>query len=117
MLGLHWTSDIYRLTNREIDLRIDRMSKVFEIIPIARKKLSRRGISEAWVEETINLPDQTLDGYGGRKVAQKKYVIEQKEYLLRVIYEEKGEINLVITGYLTSHIERYWQEGKDENRI
>ena len=93
------------------------MAKVFEIIPIARKKLSRRGISEAWVEKTINLPDQTLDGYGGRKVAQKKYVIEQKEYLLRVIYEEKGEINLVITGYLTSHIERYWQEGKDENRI
>ena len=53
------------------------MSKIFEIIPIARKKLSRRGISEAWVKETIDVPDQTLDGYGGRKVAQKKYMIEQ----------------------------------------
>ena len=29
----------------------------------------------------------------------------------------EGEINVVITGYLTSHIERYWKEGKDENRI
>ena len=68
------------------------------------------------MKETIDVPDQTLDGYGGRKVAQKKYMIEQKEYLLRVIYEEKkGEINVVITGYLTSHIERYWKEGKDEN--
>jgi len=104
------------LTNRKIDSRIDKMSNIFEIIPIARKKLNRRGISEAWVKETIDVPDQTLDGYGGRKVAQKKYMIEQKEYLLRVIYEEKkGEINVVITGYLTSHIERYWKEGKDEN--
>ena len=93
------------------------MPKVFEIIPIARKKLNRRGISEVWVKETIDLPDQTLDGYGGRKVAQKKYTIKQKEYLLRVIYEEKGEINVVITSYLTSHIERYWEGGKDENRI
>jgi len=91
------------------------MSKISEIIPIARKKLSRRGISEEWVKETVDLPDQTLDGYGGRKVAQKKYMIEQKEYLLRVIYEEKEEINRVITAYLTSHIDRYWKGDKDEN--
>jgi len=60
-------------------------------------------------------PDSRLDGYGGRKVAQKKYMIEQKEYLLRVIYEEKEEINRVITAYLTSHIDRYWKGDKDEN--
>jgi hypothetical protein len=43
--------------------------------------------------------------------------MRQKEYLLRLIYEEKGEINVVITGYLTSYIERYWKEGKGENRV
>jgi hypothetical protein len=91
------------------------MSKIIEIIPIARKKLRRRCISEEWVKETIDLPDQALDGYGGRRVAQKKYMIEQKEYLLRVIYEEKEEINIIITAYLTSHVERYWKGGNDEN--
>lgn len=91
------------------------MSKITEIIPIARKKLRRRGISEERVKETIDLPDQTVVGYGGRKVAQKRYMMEQKEYLLRVIYEEKEEINRVITAYLTSHIDRYWKGDKDEN--
>ena len=28
--------------------------KKIEIIPIARKKLERRGISEEWIKETIN---------------------------------------------------------------
>ncbi len=91
------------------------MLKISEIIPLARKKLRRRGISEEWVKETIDLPDQTLDGYGGRKVAQKKYMIKQKEYLLRVIYEEKEEINRVITAYLTSQIDRYRKGDNDEN--
>ena len=87
----------------------------FEIIPIARKKLRRRGIPEEWIRETLNLPGQTVDGYGGRKVAHKKYRIEHEEYLLRVIYEEKEELKKVVTAYLTSQIERYWKEEEDEN--
>ncbi len=31
---------------------------------------------------------QVVDGYGGRKVAYKKFSINDKEYLLRVIYVE-----------------------------
>jgi hypothetical protein len=81
-----------------------------EIIPIARRKLERRGIPEDWIRETINSPTQVVEGYGGRKVAHKKYVIEDKEYLLRVIYEEKEELNVILTAYLTSQIMRYWKE-------
>lgn len=86
--------------------------KKIEIIPIARKKLSRRGISEDWIKETITNPDQLVQGYGGRKVAQRKYMIEDKEYLLRVVFEEKEESCNVVTGYLTSQIDRYWEEIK-----
>lgn len=86
-----------------------------EIIPIARKKLERRGLSEEWIRETINQPDQTVGGYGGRKVAQKKYVLANKEYLLRVIYEEQEDLGVVITAYLTSQVVRYWAEGEDED--
>jgi len=86
-----------------------------KIIPIADKKLKRRGISKKWVRETLNSPIQIVEGYGGRKVAHGKYMIEDKEYLLRVVYEDKDMQKVVITAYLTSQIERYWEEGKDEN--
>jgi hypothetical protein len=42
-----------------------------EIIPIARRKIERRGIPEQWVIETLTSPSQIDDGYGNRKVAQK----------------------------------------------
>ena len=52
-----------------------------------------------------------------RKVAQRRYIVEGKEYLLRVIYEEREDMYEVVTAYLTSQIERYWKGGEDENRI
>ena len=89
--------------------------KKIEIIPIAKKKSGRRGIPEEWITETLNFPSQTVEGYGGRKVAHKTYRIENKEYLLRVVYEEKEDVNIVLTAYLTSQVARYWKEGKDED--
>ena len=86
--------------------------KHIEIIPIAKKKLARRGIPEDWIKETLNNPDQVVEGYGGRKVAQRKYTVENKEYLLRVVFEEKEESCDVITCYLTSQINRYWEDIK-----
>ena len=84
--------------------------KRIEIVPIARKKLHQRGIPESWVLETITTPDQIADGYGNRSVAQKKYSVRGKEYLFRVVFEDKEDCFLVITGYLTSQISRYWKE-------
>jgi len=89
--------------------------KGIEIIPIARKKLERRGIPEEWVRETINSPGQIVDGYGGRKVGHNKYMKEGREYLLRVVYEEKEDRKVVLTAYLTSQVKRYWKEEKDED--
>lgn len=44
-------------------------------------------------------------------------MIGDKEYLLRVVFEEKEGYYSVVTGYLTSQIQRYWKEEKSENRI
>ena len=99
------------ILSTEVFLRV----KKIEIIPLAEKKAKRRGISQEWIEETIRFPAQIVEGYGGRKVAQKKYIVKNKEYLLRAIYEEKEETQEVVTAYLTSRIERYWMEGKDED--
>ena len=81
-----------------------------QIIPIADKKLKRRGVSKKMVRETLNSPVQIVEGYGGRKVAHRKYMIEDKECLLRVIYEEKDMQKVVVAASLTSQIERYWEE-------
>lgn len=84
--------------------------KKLSIISLAEKKLQRRSIPEEWIFELINCPAQIVEGYGGRKIAQKKYVIENKEYLLRAIYEENADQIEVITAYLTSQVKRYWKE-------
>ena len=88
----------------------DPTSKDIDIIPLARKKLARRKIPEPWVIETLRVPTQVVEGYGGRRVAQKRIAKEGKEYLLRVVYEETGTAYVVITAYLTSDFMRYWRE-------
>ena len=58
----------------------------------------------------IHLLKEKLVFPGGRKVAQKKYFMKNKEYLLRVIYEEKEELKVIVTAYITSQLSRYWRE-------
>jgi len=36
--------------------------KEIEIIPLAKKKMTRRGIPEAWVEAALTAPDQIVEG-------------------------------------------------------
>ncbi len=67
--------------------------KRIEIIPIAQRKADRRGINKEWIEDAVMNPVQVVDGYGGRKVAHKKLFIDNKEYLLRVIYEETALVS------------------------
>jgi len=84
--------------------------KEIEIIPLALKKAEKRGIKKEWIEDTVLHPLQVVAGYGGRKVAQRKIIKEGKEYLLRVVYDETEEKNIVVTTYLTSQLSRYWKE-------
>jgi hypothetical protein len=85
------------------------MAKKIDIIPIAERKLTRRGIKRELVEDAVKNPTQIVEGYGNRKVAHKKVFIDDKEYLLRAVYEETEEMFIVVTAYLTSQISRYWK--------
>lgn len=89
--------------------------KNIEIIPVAKRKAERRGIPNEWIIEAVTFPAQIVEGYGSRKVAHRKYMVEGKEYRLRVVYEEIRDSYEVVTAYLTSQIERYWTEERDEN--
>jgi Domain of unknown function (DUF4258) len=84
--------------------------KEIEIIPLARRKMERRGIPESWVTETLRSAEQIVEGHGSRLVAQQRRRIRRKEKLLRVVFEETQDKYVVITTYLTSDIKRYWKE-------
>jgi hypothetical protein len=84
--------------------------KEIEIIPLARRKIERRGIPESWIAEALRSADQVVEGHGGRLVAQQRRRIRRKEKLLRVVFEDMQEKYVVITAYLTADIERYWKD-------
>lgn len=84
--------------------------KEIEVIPLAQRKADRRGIRKEWIDDTVCHSERLAEGYGGRKVAQKKFLLEGKEYLLRVVYEETEDKYVVVTAYLTSQLSRYWKE-------
>ena len=86
--------------------------ELVEIIPLALRKAKKRGIREKMIIETLRSPEQVVYGYMGRKVAHRHYLIDHKQYLLRVVYEMHQEKYLVITAYLTSQSKRYWKETK-----
>jgi hypothetical protein len=62
--------------------------KDIEIIPLARKKMEKRGITEAWVSEALRNADQIVEVHGGRLVAHQRRRIRRREMLLRVVFEE-----------------------------
>ena len=82
--------------------------KKVTVIPLAERKMARRGIPRSWVEEALAALEQVVEGYGGRRVAHKHVAVEEKQYLLRVVHEEVGDGLVVVTAYLTSDIARYW---------
>ena len=85
--------------------------KEIEIIPLARRKMARRGIAESWVNEALRSPEQVVEGHGGRLVAHQRRSIRRREKLLRIVFEETENKYVVITAYLTSDIKRYWKRG------
>ena len=65
--------------------------KEIDIIPLAEKKMERRGIPEAWIGEALRNPDQVVQGHGGRSVAQQRRRIRRKEMLLRLVFEDTDD--------------------------
>ena len=45
-----------------------------------------------WIEETVSNPNQVVEGYRGRRVAQKVYYVRAKKMLLRVVFGWKTMI-------------------------
>ncbi|WP_297510651.1 DUF4258 domain-containing protein [Thermococcus sp.] len=76
-------------------------------IPHALERLRERRIPKELIEETLSSPDTVLEGYCGRRVAQKHL----NGKLIRVIYEEETDgVLVVITAYVTSKVKKHGGE-------
>ena len=84
------------------------MVEKIEFTKYAEFQLEERLINRLDVLDTIKYPGQIVIGHKGRKIAQKILQKSGEDGLLRVIFEEKEGILLVITVYWTSKLRKYW---------
>jgi hypothetical protein len=75
----------------------------------ARKKATKREISEVEVEQTITQPDSIMPGQPPRRIFMRRYLDEvlETEMLLRVVVEETDAEVVVVTLYKTSKFRKY----------
>ncbi len=74
-----------------------------------KDQLKERRINLKFIKETLSNPEQIVPEAKGLKIAQKRYSIDNKQYLIRVIFREKKDLRIGITVYKTSKIRKYWK--------
>jgi len=74
----------------------------------AKIEMERRSIPIELIESTLFSPGQRIDGANQRKIFQKRFFQNEKNYLLRLIVKETIPLT-VITVYRTSKIDKYWR--------
>ncbi|MCS4541941.1 MAG: DUF4258 domain-containing protein [Euryarchaeota archaeon] len=71
----------------------------------AKKRIETYNLTEELVKKTVENPEEIVDGYGRRLIAHKRL----NDYILRVVYEQRGKDIIVITAYRAEK-KRYWGE-------
>lgn len=84
------------------------MSSDFVLSIHAAEQIERRSIDIQLVYDVLNQPQQILE-QENETIYQSIVSIEQRNYLLRIFVNEKVIPKLVITVYLTSKIDKYYE--------
>jgi hypothetical protein len=83
----------------------------FHISEHALEEMKRRELPRPVVESVLKDPQQIVDEYGNRKAFQSIIKFETgKDYLVRVIVNDKVDPAKVVTAYRTSRITKYWRK-------
>jgi len=85
------------------------MNRRMRLSKHAEQQLRERSIDRQLVGETLENPGQVISAGKNRKIAQRVYEREGREFLLRVVFSEEADPE-VITAYWTSRISRYWRD-------
>ena len=81
----------------------------YDLSDHVRKEIARRRIPLTVVESVLTAPQQKVPEHGQVVCYQSKIDINQKEYLVRVMVNEKMTPATVVTVYRTSKIRKYWK--------
>jgi hypothetical protein len=81
----------------------------YELSDHVREEIPRRRIPLAVVESVLANPQQKVPEHGDVLCYQSKIDINQKEYLVRVMVNERLTPAKVVTVYRTSKIRKYWK--------
>ena len=76
----------------------------------ARKEILRRNITQLQIEEVLQSPEQIISVNEERNIYQSRIELNQKQYLLRVVGDIRGDLLTVVTIYKTSKVKKYWSE-------
>lgn len=72
----------------------------------AQRQLRERNIDPELVKETVENPECIVAAGKNRKIAQRTYRRQGKDFLLRVVFSEQGGLQ-IITMYWTSRVSKY----------
>ena len=72
----------------------------------AERQLKERNIEPELIKETLENPEQIVTAGRDRKIAQRIYRRQGRDFLLRVVFSEQGHPE-IITMYWTSKISKY----------
>ena len=72
----------------------------------AERQLKERNIRPELVQGTLENPEQIVAAGKNRKIAQRTYQRQGRDFLLRVVYTEQGKPEIV-TMYWTSKVSKY----------
>ena len=85
------------------------MKKEIKFSKHAERQLKERNIDLKLAQETLENSQQIVKVGKNRKIAQRIYHREGKEFLLRVVFFEQGNPE-IITVYWTSKVSKYWRK-------
>jgi len=72
----------------------------------AERQLKERNIEPELVQETLENPEQIVTAGENRKIAQRIYQRQGRDFLLRVVFSEQGNLE-IMTVYWTSKVSKY----------
>jgi hypothetical protein len=72
-------------------------------------EMHRRHLAESIVREVLASPEQRHPVRRGRDVLQSRVAVGGKTYLLRVFVDIDRDPAEVVTAYLTSRVDKYWE--------
>ena len=72
----------------------------------AERQLNERNIEPELAQETLENPDQIVTAGRNRKIAQRIYQRQGRDFLLRVVFSEQDNLEIT-TVYWTSKVSKY----------